>query len=154
VVITSGSGKVSVATLNVQNVAPGLFTANANGSGVPAAVLFRVKADGTQTTEVISRFDGTRFVPVPIDLGPATDVVFLIGFGSGIRNHSPLGTSVTARIGTTDVPVPFAGAQGGFAGLDQLNIGQLPRTLIGAGNVNLVVTVDGLPTNTVQLNFK
>jgi uncharacterized protein (TIGR03437 family) len=154
VIITSGSNKISVATLNVQNVAPGLFTANATGQGVPAAVLFRLTGSGQQSTEPVARFDGTRFVPIPIDLGPASDQVFLIAFGTGIRNHSPAASSVTAKIGDKDVPVPFAGAQGGFAGLDQLNIGPLPRTLIGAGTVNLVVTVDGLATNTVQLNFK
>jgi uncharacterized protein (TIGR03437 family) len=50
--------------------------------------------------------------------------------------------------------VPFAGAQGGFAGLDQLNIGPLPRSLAGRGNVMMTLTVDGVAANTVQLNFR
>ena len=40
-------------------------------------------------------------------------------------------------------------AQGQFAGLDQVNIGPLPRTLAGRGEVNLYVTVDGNRSNTV-----
>jgi uncharacterized protein (TIGR03437 family) len=154
VLITAGNGKTSVAVLNVQNVAPGLFTANANGSGVPAAVLLRVRGNGQQVVEPVARLEGSSFVPLPIDLGPTTDTVFLIAFATGIRNHSPAANSVVCKIGDVDVPVPFAGAQGGFAGLDQLNIGPLPRSLAGRGNVTMTLTVDGVAANTVQLNFR
>ncbi|MBK9316826.1 MAG: hypothetical protein IPM55_21655 [Acidobacteria bacterium] len=35
----------------------GLFAANANGQGVAAAVAWRVKADGSQSYEPVSRYD-------------------------------------------------------------------------------------------------
>ncbi|MEO6724784.1 MAG: FG-GAP-like repeat-containing protein [Blastocatellia bacterium] len=139
-------------TLLIEKVAPGLFTANANGAGVAAAVVFRIKADGTQSYEPVSRFDGAMSVSVPIDLGPATDQVFLLLFGTGIRNNSGL-AGVTARIGGEAAEVSYAGPQGGFAGLDQLNV-RLPRSLAGRGEVDVMLTVDGKQTNIVRVNIK
>ena len=53
------------------------------------------------------------------------------------------------------VPVPFSGPvpQGQFEGLDQLNIGPLPRSLAGRGEVEIVVTVDGKQANVVTAAF-
>lgn len=154
VMVTSGDGTFSMGTLNVATVAPGLFTANANGRGVPAAVLLRVKADNSQSYELISRFDSTQnaYVPTPIDLGPETDRVFLLLFGTGIRYRSNL-MNVSARIGTADGDVSFAGPAGELAGLDQINV-RLPRSLAGAGQVTLTLTVEGKAANTVTLQIK
>src|SRR5262249_7416818 len=57
VVITSGDGSVATQTIQTADVAPGLFSANANGEGVAAAVALRVKPDGTQSYESVARFD-------------------------------------------------------------------------------------------------
>src|SRR5262249_32575550 len=114
---TVGQGPITI-----EPVAPGLFTANASGQGVPAAIVQRVKADGTQTFEPVAQFDSSQnlFVPMPIDLGAVTDQLFLVGFGTGFRNRSAL-SAVTATIGGTNAQTLFAGAQGNFAGLDQTN---------------------------------
>jgi len=153
-VVTSGDGKISAGTIQISAVAPGLFAANANGKGVPAATVLRVKADNTQTSEALSRFDAAQgqFVPVPIDLGPASDQVFLILYGTGIRGRSSLG-AVTATIGDVAAPVSFAGPQGDFVGLDQINL-SVPRALAGRGDADVVLTVDGKKTNTVRINIK
>jgi uncharacterized protein (TIGR03437 family) len=145
---------VGQGALTVETVAPGLFTANASGQGVPAAVVQRVKADGTQTFEPVAQFDSSRnlFVPLPIDLGADSDQLFLVGFGTGFRNRSSL-SAVTATIGGTNAQVLFAGAQADFAGLDQTNIA-IPRTLAGRGDVGLEFSVDGKAANTVSLNIK
>ena len=45
VTITSGDGTVSTGTADISTVAPGLFTANADGKGVPAAYVHRVRGD-------------------------------------------------------------------------------------------------------------
>lgn len=45
----------------------------------------------------------------------------------------------------------FAVAQGEFAGLDQVEIGTLPHSLLGAGEVNVVVTAAETATNTVTI---
>jgi uncharacterized protein (TIGR03437 family) len=141
-VLKSGT-TVGAGALTIETVAPGLFTAAANGQGLPAAVLFRLKANGEQSIEAL---------PAQLDLGPAGEQVFLIGFGTGFRNNSGLG-AVSCTMGGVNAPVSFAGAQGDLAGLDQTNI-QLPRDLIGRGLVNVVLTVNGKAANTVQLNIK
>ena len=153
IIITGGDGKTAVGTIQIASVSPGLFTANATGVGVPAATAFRLKADGTQSFEALSRVDGQNgSVPIPIDLGAATDQVFLILNGTGIRGRTSL-AAVTATIGGTPATVSFAGPQGDFVGLDQINVG-IPRSLIGRGDVDVVLTVDGKITNTVKINIK
>jgi uncharacterized protein (TIGR03437 family) len=145
---------VAIGSSQISPIAPALFAANANGQGVAAAVLLRVKPDGSQLFDTVSDFDQTRqlFVPLPIDLGPESDQVFLLLFGTGIRGRSSL-TKVSVQVGGVNVETLYAGPQGDFAGLDQLNL-RLPRTLIGRGEVDLVITVDGLIANAVRLNFK
>ncbi len=142
-----GQGAASVAT-----VAPGLFAANASGQGVAAAVVLRVK-DGVQTFEPVAQFNPatSRFEAVLIDLGGATEQVFLVAFGSGFRNRSAQ-SAVTATLGGASADVSFAGAQGSLAGVDQANI-RIPRGLIGRGGaVNVSLLVDGKPANTVTIN--
>src|SRR5262249_24019223 len=47
VVATSGDNKISVGSLQVSRVAPGVFSANADGKGVAAAFILRVKPDNS-----------------------------------------------------------------------------------------------------------
>jgi uncharacterized protein (TIGR03437 family) len=145
---------VASGTANITDIAPGLFTANANGVGVAAAVALRIRADDSQVFEPVAVFDQTQnqFVAIPIDLGLETDQVFLVPFGAGFRFRSS-SSAVTATVGGTDVQVTFAGAQGTLIGLDQANI-RLPRSLIGRGEVDVVMTVDGQTTNTVRISIK
>ncbi len=153
IAVTSGDHALSVGNVTIAAIAPGLFAANANGQGVAAAVALRVRADGTQSYEPVSRFDQAqnRFVAAPIELGPAGEQVFLLLFGTGLRFNSGLG-GVTCKLGGIDAPVLFAGAQGDLVGLDQVNL-SLPRTLAGRGEVDLVLTVDGQAANTVRVAF-
>lgn len=154
VTITSGDGVVSTGIAQIATVAPGLFAANADGQGVAAAVVLRIKADGTQQFEPVVRFDSTlnRFVAVPIDLGPETDQVFLLLFGTAIRNRSLL-SAVSASIGGTDAQVLYAGPQPDFVGLDQINL-RIPRSLIGRGEVSIALFVDGKAANNVNVKIQ
>ena len=131
-----------------------LFAANSDGHGVAAAVALRVKPDGTQSFEPVSQFDSAqnRFVAVPIDLGPDSDQVFLVLYGTGVRFRSSL-AGVSARIGGADAQVTFAGAQDQFVGLDQINV-RLPRSLAGRGDVEVVLMADGRMANTVKVNIR
>ncbi|MCI0391252.1 MAG: ThuA domain-containing protein [Acidobacteria bacterium] len=146
---TAPSGMTQIAP-----VAPGLFAANATGRGIPAGLALRVRQTGSQQYEPIARFDPSQnaFVPVPIDLGVATDNVFLVLFATGIRFPGSLST-ITATIGGIPVQVTFAGPQGNFVGLDQINL-LLPRILAGRGEVDVVIAVDGIVANTLRANFK
>ena len=138
----------------IVNVAPALFTANSDGGGVPAALAFRLNGTGAQSYEPIALYDSAlaRFVPAPIDLGPATDQVFLVLFGTGIRFRSSLG-NVSATIGGLPSEVLAAEAAMGFVGLDQVNV-RMSRALIGRGEVDVKLVVDGQAANTVRVNIR
>src|SRR5262245_40388968 len=116
----------------------------------------RIRADGSQSFEPVAQLDTTlnppRFVSIPLDLGPSADTVFLILYGTGIRNRSSL-MAVTAVIGGVNAQADYAGLVPGFVGLDQLNV-RLPRSLIGRGEVDVALMVDGQAANVVQVNFK
>lgn len=154
ITVVTPAGNVSQGTTTIAAVAPGLFAANASGQGVAAAFALRIRADGSQSYEAIARFDPTlqRYVAQPIDLGPVNEQVFLIAFGTGFRYRSSL-FGVNARIGGLESPVSFAGAQGALVGVDQVNV-QLPRGLLGRGEVEATLTVDGKTANTVRINLK
>jgi len=129
IVVTSSDGAVSIGNLTIDTVGPGVFAANSDGRGAPAGFAIRVKANDTQSSEAILRFDEglQRFVPAPIDFGPSGDQIVLVLFGTGFRYRSSL-AAVTCLVGGVAVDVGYAGAQGSFVGLDQLNV-SLPRTL-------------------------
>ncbi len=154
ITVTSGDGTVSSGSVTIASVAPGFFTANASGQGVAAATVLRVKADGTQVFEPVARFDAAqnRFVAAPIDLGPESEQVFLILFGTGFRQRSSL-SATTLSIGGINVEVLYAGAQGDFVGLDQVNA-RLPRSLIGRGEVNVALMADARPGNVVSIHVR
>jgi len=148
------AGAVSIATVPVDKVSPGLFSANANGKDAAAASLLRIKANGDQVYEKIVQFSFAEnsYVALPIDLSDPAEQVFLILFGTGMRFRSGLST-VTATIGGAPVEVLYAGPQGDFLGLDQINL-RLPKSLAGRGEVDVVLTVDGKAANTVRVRFK
>ncbi|NOT62150.1 MAG: hypothetical protein HOP19_18205, partial [Acidobacteria bacterium] len=93
-----------------------------------------------------------RFVGTPIDLGPSNEAVYLILYGTGLRNNGGL-NNVVAKLGNADAQVLFAGALAGFAGLDQVNV-WIPKSLAGAGEIDVVLTVGGKTANTVKVNIK
>jgi len=137
-------------TATIETVSPGLFSANASGRDAAAAVVFR-RRGAVDTFEPAVQLNSmtSRFEPLPIDLGPEGDLVALIQFGTGFRSAS----MASATIGGTPAQVIFTGAAPGFEGLDQSNI-IIPRSLIGRGLVDVVLTADGKMSNTVQINIK
>lgn len=75
-------------------------------------MIYRLRANGADSYEPVARLDPAtnRFVTIPIDLGPETDLVYLIF--------------------------------------------RLLRSLIGRGEVDVVLTVDGKTSNTLRVNVK
>ncbi|MCG3159389.1 MAG: hypothetical protein JMDDDDMK_00375 [Acidobacteria bacterium] len=149
---------VGVGSMTISKVAPGLISANASGKEVAAAVILRIR-NGVQTFEPVSRFDTgqNKFVPVPIDMGPQGDIVYVLLYGTGIRGRSATG-NIVVNLGGSSRPLDPAQFEDGFAapgfvGLDQINLA-LPRTLIGRGLIDLTFTVDGKVSNTIQLSIK
>ena len=155
------AGVSSYATTNIVSGAFSLFTSNSTGTGVPAAYIQRVKANGSQQIEIVGQFNSAinNWVTTPIDLGPETDQVYLILFGTGIRGWNGATASVVAYFGTDATSyVPslplYAGAQPNFVGVDQVNV-LLPRSLAGRGEINAYLTANGGPTsNIVKINLR
>jgi len=154
VTVTSNDGTVSTGTPEIQTVAPGVFNTWSELGPTTAAQVVRLR-NGVQTVEPVSRLapEGpTVTVPLPIDLGPETDQVYLVVFGTGLRFRSSL-ANLSVKIGGVDAAVQYAGPQSEFAGLDQVNL-RLPRSLAGRGAVTLELTVDGKAANVTYLAFK
>jgi len=150
----SRAGQITaVGKLSVEPVAPALFTANANGAGVAAAVVEHVLADGSRTSELTFECSAGpgQCTAVPIDLGATSDQAYLSLYGTGIRNRtSP--TDVSVQIGGEDAEVTYAGPQGEFPGLDQVNV-RIPKTLANRGDVTIVLTVESKTPNPVTLKI-
>ena len=135
------------------SVSPSIFTADASGKGVPAAVTVRASS-GYQVYEPVFRFDPDqqKVVPAEIDLGPESENVVLALFGTGWRQVSSV-ANVEIKIGGIDCPVEYASKQTTIEGLDQINV-RLPRSLIGKGNATVEVRVEGSRANPVQIRIK
>ena len=152
VTITSRSDSSTVtqsAPIEITRVSPALFALNSNG--LAAAYVVRVSRDGIQTILPVFGVDNGAVVATPIDPGTDTDQVYLILFGTGIRNANSLG--VTVKIQGLNAMVTYAGPQGYFPGLDQVNV-LLPRALAGSGSAGIVLTADHITANTVHVSIR
>jgi uncharacterized protein (TIGR03437 family) len=130
--------------LDVRPLAPvfPLFEGGVNGEVEGSAYVLRVR-NGVQSVERAAALLPIGQYGFRIDMGPATDDVYLVLLGTGVRNRSSL-KNVTALIDDTEVPVLYAGPQAELAGLDQINV-KLPRTLAGRGTAHLQFAFDGVP---------
>lgn len=149
-IITNSLGQVWSSAFNVVAVQPGVFSATSDGNGLAAASLVFIK-NGLRSNGQVSSCGSQGCVANPIDLG-AFDEVFLELYGTGIRFNSGL-SNVTVTVGGLSVPVQYAGPHCCFFAVDQINV-PLPKTLAGAGQVQVVVTVDGKEANRVSLSIK
>jgi uncharacterized protein (TIGR03437 family) len=150
ITLTSNGRQIAAGVVRLERVAPSLFSANADGKGVAAAVALTVSG-GRQTSQLV--FDdkaapgSRRGIPIDVSAG---NQVYLLLFGTGMRNAA----KAVATVGGVDVPVSGPAAQGEFAGLDQVNLGPLPASLAGRGDVSIAVTVDGKAANPVTVSIK
>ena len=121
-VVVSVNGVVIAADdETIVNANPGLFTLPQTGAGETVALL-------------VSEIRYTRS-PFNAQTGGQPSVVAL--FGTGWRNNLP----VSVTIGGKPAAVQYAGASGGFPGLDQINVA-IPAGTSGAATV-IVKTADG-----------
>jgi len=137
IVVTAADGTRSVGRVQVGRVAPAIFTTTADGIGEPAA---------------LATSDGANYLPAPFDAEVQGRPNYLVLFGTGFRSRTDLNR---VQILIDDVPaeVAYAGLQGSFIGLDQINV-IIPPQLRGKGRVNLRLVVDGLTANIVQIRIK
>jgi uncharacterized protein (TIGR03437 family) len=69
--------------------------------------------------------------------------------GTGLRGRTSL-ANVSATVGGQAAGVDYAGQQGSYVGLDQVNL-NLPRSLRGQGTVSIALTVDGKTANALNI---
>ncbi|MBS1807004.1 MAG: hypothetical protein JST84_02300 [Acidobacteria bacterium] len=152
VTITNRDGVETKGLLNISGVAPGIFSADATGKGVAAAEVIYVRPDNSQVRSVVARFDATagRFLANPIDV--SNDPAFLTLYATGLRNRSSL-ANVKVLIAGIEAQVEYAGPQGQFIGLDQINV-RLPKALAGRGEVTIELIVDDKAANPVRISMK
>lgn len=136
----------AAATVELSTAAPALFTANMSGTGAAAAQAFRTQSDGTLAEIPVVSCIGTacRTVEIPIADRP----VYLTLYATGLNGAR----DVVVRVGGRVVPVLYAGSQGQFAGLDQINV-QLTRELRGMGDIDVTVTAGGLTSNIARIRI-
>jgi uncharacterized protein (TIGR03437 family) len=130
------------APLTIAAVAPGLFMANTNA--LAAAVILRFRNNVLQATEPVTT--------APIHLGNPGEDVYLSLYGTGIRGNSGL-AAVAVRFGSNPAPALYAGPQGYYIGLDQVNL-KLTSDLALKGSVQVSLAVDGLTSNSVIVPFE
>ncbi len=156
-VVRAGDGTVSNGTVQIVRVAPAVFTANSDGRGAAAAIVLRIKNDGTQSYEYIFSYSQTlqRYITNSIDMGQEGERLILILFTSGIRRATDpngdgnLNENIRVLIGGIEVAPIFAGIQPDYVGLDQINV-EIPRTLIGRGTVNVAVSATGYTSSNLS----
>lgn len=141
VTVNTSSGSAQFNT-TIGNVVPGLFSSDGSGKGPAAAHVMIVNADKSVTTRLVA--DG----PIPVVAGTE---IYLVLYGTGIRGHSANG--VIAKVAGRSVDVLYAGDQGAFPGLDQVNL-RVPLTVGGFGSADIQLTVDGSPSNIVTAIFQ
>lgn len=158
VVVRSNGAIVGSGSVAVQAVAPGIFTANSNGLGVPAALIYRGSSAPALPFECLAGRTPSC-TPKPIDLCGMSGQVALVLFPTGIRRAPDpngdrnLKESVRVVIGGKEVVPDYAGAHPTLAGLDQINL-MLPAELANLGFISLTVATPGnISSNAVDLDF-
>jgi uncharacterized protein (TIGR03437 family) len=153
IVVSNSDNSTRSGTFNVVRSAPGLFSANATGKGVAAAV----------TTD-----DGIVFLPVSnpdlterdVSAGTAQKPNILVLYGTGLR-YTPAqnpgdGNGVAEAVSVTFQGVPaqvaYAGLAPGLEGADQINV-VIPPEMAGLGSVNIVVTANNRSSNAVTIKL-
>ncbi len=150
VTITSQDGTVTQARVGVQRIGPGVFFI---GNDLAAAFVLRNPGTAGEALEQVVELDaGSQIVARPIDLGSDADQVVLLLFATGIRGRASE-SSVEVTIGGVPAQVLYAGPQGEFPGLDQINV-LIPKSLRGRGLVNVEVVVEDIVAKTVKIRVK
>jgi uncharacterized protein (TIGR03437 family) len=145
--LSNSSGTLSAFAITIAAIAPGLFTVDV-AARIPAAQFVIVNQDGSQSFQMAATCGGQICLLQPIPLDPSTQV-YLILYGTGIRGRTSL-SGVSLTLGGVPVTVTYAGTQGGFPGLDQINL-LIPASLAGSGRIAAKLSVDGLWANSVDV---
>lgn len=150
---------VAQGALSLSGPAPSLFTANADGTGVPSGYVTRVKANNEQVNESFLRFDQAqqKFVATPI-LRQAGESLYLVLWGTGFHSTpdsdgngaNGAAENVEVTIGGLPSQVVYAG-RSGYVGVEQLNI-HIPANVTPGTNLTVLVRVNDGQGNIIRAN--
>jgi uncharacterized protein (TIGR03437 family) len=147
--VVAGSTLRATGTVEVTRTAPGIFTADGSGRGIAAALATRIDAQGGQHLQRSYSCADGLCVGELLDMGSSEDQLILNLYGTGIRG----GQTTKATIGGVPAEVIVVSAQPTNPGLDQVNV-RVPRSLAGAGLVEVALEVDGKASNTVVIALR
>ena len=139
VIVSSPLGTFALGTISIAQTSAAIFTADASGQGEAAA---------------LATVDGITYQPSPFDVLVNGAPNILVLYGTGFRHAS----AVTVSIGGQAARVLYAGAQGSFVGLDQLNV-EIPRSLASAvrnapQRTEVTVSVNGAEAGQVYVMLR
>jgi len=133
----------------ITSVSPGIFTLTSDGTGVPLAAITGVLGDGSTVSLPPYQCSASGCTVVSIALPSRLTDLYIVLYGTGMRN----GQNVSASLGPLPLDVLYAGAQVQYPGLDQVNL-HLKGPVNLTSRQNLQLTVDGMNSNTVWLQFQ
>jgi len=146
VIVSNPLGSFALGTIQITAIAPAIFTVDGTGTGDASAV---------------ATPDGVNYQFAPFDVRVNGKANILVLYGTGIRHAAAsnpndedgVAEAVSVTIGGQPARVLYAGAQGSFAGLDQINV-EIPASLAGDSSprrVEVVVSLSGVETNRVTV---
>jgi uncharacterized protein (TIGR03437 family) len=148
VTVTAGDGSKSSGPIDLLPLAPGLFAVNP--AGLAAAYADCVSASGAQTNEATYQVSNGAVVAAPLNLAACRETILEL-WGTGIDGASA--STVQVTIGGAAANVLYAGPEGYYPGVDQINI-EVRQSLAGTGNVSIVLSAGGLTSNTVNVTIQ
>jgi uncharacterized protein (TIGR03437 family) len=145
--------------LYVETTAPGLFAADSSGEGVAAGEVLYVFPGGARLTlPLATREDAAGALrDLPVALGEPGTEIYLSLYGTGWSRGDP--EAVRVWLDGTPVMPEYAGRQGFFAGLDQVNLrldplpAEAKEALAGRTVPLAVCTADGC-SNRLTVRFQ
>ncbi|MFN0106159.1 MAG: aryl-sulfate sulfotransferase, partial [Bryobacteraceae bacterium] len=144
--IPAANGTTQSRDFRINASEPGLFAINGDGEG-PGAISALI--DGQQPMLAYT-FDNSsnRYVAAEI---PLKGDVYLSVFGTGLGTaRMPL----AVVIGGTPIPVTAVAQSAQFPGVDQINVGPVPRALAGKRNLPVVLSAGEAVSNAVVVSFQ
>ncbi|MBS1812803.1 MAG: M36 family metallopeptidase [Acidobacteria bacterium] len=144
IIVSNPKGNYAMGLSQVTPSAPAIFTADASGRGDAAA---------------LATIDGVNYLPAPFPVTVNGKQNILALFGTGFRHASALSPgdengvaeSIRVTIDGIEAPVLFAGAQGQYVGLDQINVAFPASLQAGTRRVELILTLNGVEANRVTI---
>jgi uncharacterized protein (TIGR03437 family) len=140
----SEGATVATGPLSVNTVSPAFFAISPapgqTGAGFGWGWAQQVDASGN--TNYLAIFDPGAYAPIPLSVMQPT---YLVLAGTGVR----FSTDLQATVGGVSVPVktqPYI-----YQAIDAVAIGPLPSSLTGKGQVNIVLTTQGMQSNAVAV---